>query len=261
MDKEMKTEKTEQFLNFCCEMGRALIQNGAEIYRVEDSINRLLLAYGYLDTEVFAIPSCVILNIQHEGHNYTKSIRIRTSFINLDKLDRLNSLCRRVCRERPPAVAAFEQLRGITSASGYPAWGGYLAHGFVAVFFTLFWGGDALDAFFAFSCGLAVKAATSSMSRMNTNIFFTYVLSSMLMVMIPLALLHLGAAVHMDKIVIGAIMLLVPGIAITNVMRDVIAGDFLTALTKFAEVLIISMALAVGIAIPVSAARMLFGVI
>lgn len=108
----MKTEKTEQFLNFCCEMGRALIQNGAEIYRVEDSINRLLLAYGYLDTEVFAIPSCVILNIQHEGHNYTKSIRIRTSFINLDKLDRLNSLCRRVCRERPPAVAAFEQLRG-----------------------------------------------------------------------------------------------------------------------------------------------------
>lgn len=64
----MKTEKTEQFLNFCCEMGRALIQNGAEIYRVEDSINRLLLAYGYLDTEVFAIPSCVILNIQHEGH-------------------------------------------------------------------------------------------------------------------------------------------------------------------------------------------------
>ena len=56
-------------------------------------------------------------------------------------------------------------------------------------------------------------------------------------------------------------MLLVPGIAITNVMRDVLAGDFLTALTKFAEVLIISMALAVGIAIPVSLARFFWGVI
>ena len=94
----MKTEKTEQVLNFCCEMGRQLIQNGAEIYRVEDSINRLLTAYGYRDTEVFAIPSCVILNILDEGHNYTKSIRIRSSFINLDR-PLVCRLCRQVhCR-------------------------------------------------------------------------------------------------------------------------------------------------------------------
>ena len=59
----MKPANTEQFLNFCCEMGRQLIQNGAEIYRVEDSINRLMRAYGYTDTEVFSIPASVILNI------------------------------------------------------------------------------------------------------------------------------------------------------------------------------------------------------
>ena len=257
----MKTKDTEQFLNFCCEMGRQLVQNGAEIYRVEDSINRLMAAYGYTDTEVFAIPSCVILNILQDGHNYTKSIRIRPSAINLDKLERLNALCRQVCRETPETGEAFAQLNAITAASGYPAWAGYLAHGFVAVFFTLFWGGTALDAFFAFACGAAVKAANSSLTRMNTNIFFTYVCSSMLLVLIPVVLLHLGVPIQMDKIVIGAIMLLVPGIAITNVMRDVIAGDFLTALTKLAEVLIIAMALAIGIAIPVGAARMLFGVI
>ena len=108
---------------------------------------------------------------------------------------------------------------------------------------------------------MAVKAASSSLSRMNTNIFFTYVCASMAMVLPPLALVYLGVPVHMDKIVIGAIMLLVPGIAITNVIRDVLAGDFLTALTKFAEVLIISMALALGIAIPVGVARLLLGVV
>ena len=125
----MKTEKTEQVLNFCCEMGRQLIQNGAEIYRVEDSINRLLTAYGYRDTEVFAIPSCVILNILDEGHNYTKSIRIRSSFINLDKLERLNSLCRRVCRDRPQPEEAFSLLDTISSAPSYPQLVSYLAHG------------------------------------------------------------------------------------------------------------------------------------
>ena len=257
----MKTEKTEQVLNFCCEMGRQLIQNGAEIYRVEDSINRLLTAYGYRDTEVFAIPSCVILNILDEGHNYTKSIRIRSSFINLDKLERLNSLCRRVCRERPEPEAAFSLLHTISSAPSYPQLASYLAHGFVAIFFTLFWGGTALDACLAFLCGAAVKASVAYLSRFETNIFFTYVCSSMAMVLPPLILSYLGVPIHMDKMVIGAIMLLVPGIAITNVMRDVLAGDFLTALTKFAEVLIISMALAVGIAIPVSLARFFWGVI
>ena len=256
----MKLKNTEEFLNFCCEMGRQLIQNGAEIYRVEDSINRLMDAYGYQDTEVFAIPASVILNILEDGHNYTKAIRIRTSFINLDKLEKLNSLCRQVCRETPAPAEAMERLRSIAQASGYPQWSGYLAHGFVAVFFTLFWGGRVLDACFAFACGLAVKAATATLSRMNTNIFFTYVCASMAMVLPPLALVYLGVPVQMDKIVIGAIMLLVPGIAITNVVRDVLAGDFLTALTKFAEVLIISMALALGIAIPVGLARLLLGV-
>ena len=257
----MKPANTEQFLNFCCEMGRQLIQNGAEIYRVEDSINRLMRAYGYTDTEVFAIPASVILNILDEGHNYTKAIRIRSSFINLNKLEQLNALCRQVCRQTPPPDQAFAQLRSIAALSGYPQWSSYLAHGFVALFFTLFWGGNPLDAFFAFGCGVAVKAASGSLSRMNTNIFFTYVCASMAMVLPPLVLVHLGVPVHMDKIVIGAIMLLVPGIAITNVVRDVLAGDFLTALTKFAEVLIISMALALGIAIPVGVARLLLGVI
>ena len=60
----------------------------------------------------------------------------------------------------------------------------------------------------------------------------------------PVALAYLGYGIHTDKIIIGSIMLLVPGIAITNVMRDVLAEDFLTALTRLAEVLIV----AVGIA-------------
>jgi uncharacterized membrane protein YjjP (DUF1212 family) len=97
------------------------------------------------------------------------------------------------------------------------------------------------------------------MSRVNTNTFFTYIFASMLLVLAPVILSALGAPIHMDKIIIGAIMLLVPGIAITNMMRDVIAGDFLTALLRSAEVLIIAMAIAIGIAIPVGAARLLMG--
>ena len=74
--------ETEKVLNFSCEMGRQLLQNGAEIYRVEESIHRLLAAYGCQQIEVFAIPSCIILNIQEGEHNYTKSVRIKGASID-----------------------------------------------------------------------------------------------------------------------------------------------------------------------------------
>lgn len=66
---------------------------------------------------------------------------------------------------------------------------------------------------------------------------------------------------HLDMIIIGTIMLLVPGVAIANVMRDVLAGDTLTALTKFTEVLIIGLGIAIGIAIPMSLLKLLFAAI
>ncbi|QNL44473.1 threonine/serine exporter family protein [Oscillibacter hominis] len=258
---DRKQWETEQLLNFCCEMGKQLIRNGAEIYRVEESADRMLDAYGYRDTEVFAIPSCIIINIQGSERNHTKSVRIRSSSNNLDQLDRLNALCRRVCEKKPAVEDAMEELKRIVGAPPYSQLISYLAYGFVATCFTLFWGGTALDALAAFPCGLVVKVIVGYMSKVNANVFFTNVTASVFLALIPLALFYLGCPLHTDKIIIGSIMLLVPGIAITNVMRDVLSGDFLTALTKFAEVMIVAMAIAIGIAIPVGIGRMLFGVI
>ncbi len=256
----MEAMDTEQLLDFCCEMGRELLRNGAEIYRVEDSVDRILAAYGYQEVEVFAIPSCIILNIRDETRNYAKAVRIRAVANNMDKLDRLNGLCRQVCQEKPEVEVAFARLQAIEEAPAYPPWAVSLAYGSTALFFTLFWGGHFLDALIAFACGLMVKSTVGYMRRVNANVFFTYVCASMLLMLPPVALAALGAGIHTDMVVIGAIMLLVPGLAITNMMRDVITGDFLTALTRFAEVMIVAMAIAIGIAIPYGIARVWFGI-
>ena len=227
----MHSKKVEQCLNFCCEVSRQLIRNGAEIYRVEESANRMLAAYGYKEAEVFAVPSCVIMSIHYGERNYTKSVRIKSATNNLDKLDRLNALCRDVCRETPEIDAAFSELKAIVGRPAYPVWLSYFGYGCVAAFFTLFWGGNALDAAIAFFCGMIVKAVVGHMMRLNANVFFVNVCASMLLVMVPVVLTYMGCTmIHTDQIIIGAIMLLVPGIAITNVMRDVIIGDFVTAL-------------------------------
>ena len=234
------------------------MQNGAEIYRVEESMQFLLAAYGWDKAEVFAIPAVIVLNVEADGRNYNKSVRIRTSSLNLHRLDKLNALCRDLCRETPELEEAERRFQAILQEPRYPTFISRLGYGLVAGFFTLFWGGTLADAGIAFLCGLIVQVMVTFMNRVRANIFFTNVITSMLLAILPVGLALAGYPVHQDKIIIGSIMLLVPGIAITNVMRDVLAGDFLTALTRFAEVLIVAMGISIGIAMTITGLRALF---
>ena len=246
-------------MNFSCELGRRLLQNGAEIYRVEESIEFLLGAYGYDRVEVFAIPAVIVLNIQTDERNYTKAVRIHSTAMNLRKLHRLNALCRELCRETPDLAEAEARFNNVMAEPRYTTPMNLLAFGMVAMFFTLFWGGNLPDAIIAFLCGLLVRGMVTFMGRVQANVFFTNLVTAMLAAL-PAAVLNLmGTPVHMDKIIIGTIMLLVPGLAITNVMRDVLAGDFLTALTRFAEVLIVAMGISIGVAIAIMAPRAIMG--
>ena len=226
---------------------------------MEDSLQRLLTAYGFAKAEIFAIPFCIILSIQEGDHNYTKSVRIQTVSNNLRRLNELNALCRDLCRESPPMGESWWRLKQILREPVYPKAVGYLAHGTVAALFTLFWGGTWLDALLAFPCGLLVKLVVTVMRRGQINVFFTDMAACMVLALGPEILWWLGCPIHADRIIIGTIMLLVPGIAITNGMRDVLVGDFLTALTRFAEVLIVALSIAVGVAAAMTLTRFFLG--
>jgi len=254
-------DRTEQFMNFCCDLGRQMIQSGAEIYRVEETLTLLIRAYGYLSSEVFAIPSFMALTIEDEERNHSKIIRIRASGRNMDKLERLNELCRNACRETPPLEVLRVQLSAVAEAPGYSPLVSYLAYGGVAAFSALFWGGCLLDSGISFLCGLIIRAILTRLRRLNANVFFANIAACLGMMALPLLLLGVGVPLHLDMVVIGSIMVLVPGVAITNAMRDVLAGDFVTALTTCAEVAIVSAAIAVGIAIPIAMFQFIPGVI
>lgn len=251
--------ETEKLLNFTCEMGRSLLQNGAEIYRVEESIHLILKAYGYQHTEIFAIPSCIIINIQGGARNHNKAIRIKTTANNLHRLNELNALCREICAETPSMEIANRRLRQVMAEPPYPKGISYLAHIMVTFFFTLLFGGTLLDAAVSIPCAVAVKHTVFHMKRLRANAFFTNLLAAAFLTCFPLLAIAVGLPANLDMVIIGGIMLLVPGVAITNVMRDVLSGDFLTAVTRLAEVLIVAMAIAMGVAIPITAARILGG--
>lgn len=250
-----------QLILMASDLGHLLLSSGAEIYRVEESMNRLLDAYGVEHNDVFAIPNCIFVTITTpERETITKIRRVHRRANNLDRVDRANDLCRRICREKPPVEAAAKEIRGIASRPVYGVWTQTVAFCLVSFFFTLFWGGVLADAVCSVVCSICMKGILLLNARLKAYDFLTNLMASAVAALIATSAVSLGLAVHYDKIIIGALMTLVPGITITTFMRDIMAGDLVAGLQRLTESLLVATAIALGVGLVLMAPRLLWGV-
>ena len=236
-------------LNLGAELGCQLMESGAEIYRVEDSILRLMRAYGAQDAQVFAIPNCLLVGITPpDGHPITRLCRIPSHGTDLDHMERCNALCRSLCWDTPAPEQAHEQLRQMLSnRSRYSLAAMLSGHFLVGAFFTPFFGGNLQDALFGGLCGLSIGLTSRMLNKLaGYNAFFHTLLSSALASFLALLFVRLGLAFHEDAITIGALMLLVPGVALTTAMREIMAGDIVSGVSHVTESILTATAIALG---------------
>lgn len=251
----------DDLINTTTEAGYMLLANGAEIYRVEESMQRIFRAYSVESSEIFAIPTCIYVTISTpEGRPVTKIKRCHARSTNLDKVERVNDLCRRICRDRPDFQEIRAELRKIDLRPTYTFLEQVLAFSLVAFAFTLFYGGTFLDALCSIVCGAVMKVVSYQMNRFRANSFFTNILASGAAALIALVAVHYNFGLNSDKIIIGALMNLVPGIAITSFMRDLIAGDLIAGLIRFTESLLVATAIAIGAGAALTITRAVWGV-
>ena len=162
-----------KLLNVSTQLGKMLLENGAEIYRVEESIQRMGLAYGAKEVDVYAVPTTIIITITTpENINITKTKRIHDRSTNLDKVERLNNLCRQICQTTPELKLVKEELEVIANRPIYSFRVQLLAYAITCSTFTLFFGGTLLDACCALLIGPLIKIVSSHLSRFRTNPFF-----------------------------------------------------------------------------------------
>lgn len=242
-----------QLSHIAMEIGVTLLSNGAETYRVEESMQRICMAMGALNAEIFVVPTTIIMGMTFaNGDHMTRTHRIHKRGIDLMKVEFTNSLSRKVCYEEMSYEEVLTELRHINSTPPYPYYLQVLALGFVAQMFTLFFGGDFQASCIGFVIGVGIKLQVDVMARFETNIFFINIVGGLIAATVALAASGLGLTNQMDAIIIGSIMTLVPGLAITNSIRDIIAGDYLAGLTKGIEALLIGTGIATGVGIPLS---------
>jgi len=248
-----------KLLDFATDLGYELSMSGAETYRVEESVYRILGAYG-VEAEVFAIPNQLNVSITSpEGHPLTYMRRVGIHGNDLDAVERFSALSRRICVEKPDPVVAMELLQQTRDARKYPHWAAVLLGYFLgSAAFGVFFGGNLLDALIGGLGGLVAGASMMFMDRFKANNFFKTMLAAFPLAFIPYLFGTLGLISNPDAAVIGAVMTLIPGLLFTYAMRDIIFGDTNSGVNRIVQVLLIALAIACGTSFAWNAATALW---
>ena len=230
-------------------LGCQLALAGAETFRVEDTVRRILRTYG-VECEVFAIPNSLTVSFEAtNGKPLTIMKRIGYHGNDLEALEQLNALSRCICREKPTVEEASEWLRQtMARCRVYRPAVAYLGSFLGGLGFALVFGGSLRDCLWAGLMGMIIGFVNRFLDRFEANPFFSTILASFLMAVPAYVAAGLGWLDNPDAAIIGALMILVPGLLITNSMRDIIYGDTNSGIFRIVQVVLSALAIALGTA-------------
>lgn len=248
--------------------GEIMLKNGAETYRVEDTINRLCKSRNFPYVEAYVTPTGIFVSLDSKGESQDEIVtyvkRIKSRGINLNKVAEVNNFSRYFVENDVSLDKAMSILKSIDNLKPYSQWtNALLGGGLSGAFFALLFGGN-LPAFIgAFLTASIVCYILSDLAKTDFPPFLSNVCGGSIVALTAIILYYIAALLHIhldvDIVIIGAIMPMVPGVAITNAVRDSIAGDLVSGLARAAEAIIIATSIAVGVGFILKAWQIIVG--
>lgn len=244
--------------------GEIMMKNGAEIYRVEDTITRICKACRIDNIEVFATPTGIFVSMDKGGAEddpLTYIKRIKGTDTNLDKISKINHFSREFTTTDLSVEKGMERLKEIDNDKPYPYAVRLLGASLVASFFSLIFGGSSIDFLIAFIVGSISYILSGFLKKYDINFFirgFCCCSIAAFTAMVSAASIPDASS---EPIIIGSIMLFVPGVAITNSIRDFLSGDMLSGLARMTEAVLTAVSLAAGAGVVIKLWNVLGGVV
>ncbi|MCI6677326.1 MAG: threonine/serine exporter family protein [Clostridiales bacterium] len=256
----MKKKKSDgyQIMDVAVKAGAIMLANGAETYRVEDTINHILKLYPHTDSSSLVIATGIIVTLYEEDKKpITVVRRIRRRNVNLNMIYKVNTLSRQLCAGVITPQEAEQQLDYLRFEKQYGA--GLNAVGIIGVSssFTILVGGTLLDACFAVWIGIALALILVAFRNTRiTNFFQTMLAATAVAVMARAFLNFVPFELHDGPMVVGSIMPLLPGMTFTNAIRDILYGDYTAGLARMTEAVLVASAVALGVGFGIVLFRM-----
>jgi uncharacterized membrane protein YjjP (DUF1212 family) len=254
MKTEMKYQLDEEdmgyILSSIMDVGELLLMHGAEVSRVEDTIVRLCQTYGFVRSDVFTITSSIVVTAMiSDGKAMTQTRRIKVRDTDLGKVEKLNALSRRICRHPLKPEEFRTELKKIRDSVKAPWYLELVMYMMISASLSVFFGGTWMDGLAAGVSAAVLYATLYGSAALKMNSIVQSMICSAVTAAVVIAIVRLGIGTHVDKIIIGNIMLVIPGIQFTNSLRDMINGDTISGLLNLSEALLKAIAVAMGFAV------------
>lgn len=250
-EREETDKRNKKILILAVRAGEIMMKSGAEIYRVEDTIERICKACRIPYVDVFATQSGGIFVSLDSGGNksdiFTYIKRIKGGGdTDLTKISEINRFSREFTTTDLSVDEGMKRLKEIDHIKPMPSPIRLLGAALVASFFSLIFGGNLIDFVCAFFIGGGSYLLSQFLSRYSINYFIRGFCCCAIAAFFALLASAVIPGSNYSSIIIGALMIFVPGVAITNSIRDFLSGDMLSGLARATEAFIIAISLAVG---------------
>lgn len=237
-----------QILDFLIDIGKALLENGAEAYRVEDTICRILKSLNMPDSEAFTTNTGIFISICDN----TKLKRVKNRNMNLGKIAKINDLSRKIVSKEISLLEAKEKLYILQLEKTYSLSTITFSVGATCFLFSLLFKGSIEDAINAFITGIFLNLFITFLDKRNVSGFLISILGGFIVSLISLINLNLGIGNNIDNIIMCSVIPLVPGVCFTNAIRDIFEGDYISGSSRLFESLVIAIGISTGVGIVLS---------
>ncbi len=233
-------------LAIALDVGAETLRVGGEVHRVEDTVTRICRAYGAEDVEVFAITSLITAEVRMPDGSYaTRNRRVPATYNHLARLEALNALSRTICKQPISAAEVNTRLDAIRRYRPVPEWLCYVGAVMATGGFAIFFGGSLMDGLAASVIGL-ILTLFARLRPIQINGMVKTLISSFAAGVLSVLCVSLGFGDHVDKIIIGTIMLEIPGLSFGNSLRDMLSGDTLAGAMRFIQTILQALMIALG---------------
>ncbi|OAB34335.1 hypothetical protein PMSD_14635 [Paenibacillus macquariensis subsp. defensor] len=246
---EIKLEQpTHEVISVCLLAGQIMLQSGAETYRVEDTMSRIAASFGFTNSNSYVTPTGIIFQLDRAGSAQLIQIVKRTT--DLRKVVAVNGISRKLSTGEISVMEAQTMLHQVDiEAHAFSIGFQIMAASIASGCFTIMFQGGWLDFIPGMICGGLGYSAFVYFHRLVKVKFFAELVAAFLIGIVSFFLTSAGIGQSIDKIIIGSVMPLVPGLLITNAVRDLMAGHLVSGLSRGAEAFLTAFAIGTGIAV------------
>lgn len=258
---EVMGERQEKAaMELAMEAGHVLLESGAEIFRVEETMDRICRHYGVQSGNAFVLSNGIFATTGSERERYYAKVQhIPVSGTHLDRVAAVNQLSREIEEGRYSLEEARRALEDIKHMPGKRCSTQVLASGIGSGAFCYLFGGDAADTVCALCAGLILYLFVLYVSAPHLSKIVGNICGGALVTLICSALFLLGIGRHLNFMIIGSIMPLIPGVAFTNAIRDIADGDYISGSVRMLDALLVFFCIAIGVGMAFSLVSRLTG--